>query len=125
VVFRRLWQRRAGGRFSGLGYWFRGVALAFALTVLTMAYAIGHISGCHLNPAVSAGLAPPSDSGLRIAGIHIIAQVLGASRLGHSLPDCQRQGRFQLAGGFAYQRYAAHSPGGSALGRLSSSREVV
>src|ERR1700747_3288643 len=63
--------------FPGLGIGFAGVALAFGLTVLTMAYAIGHISGCHLNPAVSAGLVAARRFPLSELPAYIVAQVLG------------------------------------------------
>jgi len=93
-----------------------GVAFAFGLTVLTMAYAIGHISGCHLNPAVSVGLMvakrfPPSD----LPG-YIVAQVLGAI-VGASTLYVIASGKagFDLAGGFASNGYAEHSPGGYSL----------
>ena len=80
--------------FPQLGIGFAGVALAFGLTVLTMAFAIGHISGCHLNPAVSAGLV----AGKRFPASefipYVVAQVLGGiCRRGHTLRDCQRQAR--------------------------------
>jgi aquaporin Z len=63
--------------FPGLGIGFAGVALAFGLTVLTMAYAIGHISGCHLNPAVSVGLVVGKRFPASELAPYIIAQVLG------------------------------------------------
>src|SRR6202051_3157988 len=63
--------------FPGLGIGFAGVALAFGLTVLTMAYAIGHISGCHLNPAVSVGLVVGKRSPVSELPAYAIAQVLG------------------------------------------------
>jgi len=102
--------------FPGLGIGFAGVALAFGLTVLTMAFAIGHISGCHLNPAVSVGLVvgkrfPASD-----LVPYVIAQVLGGIA-GSSVLYVIASGRegFSLAGGFAANGYAAHSPGGYSM----------
>ena len=102
--------------FPGLGIGFAGVALAFGLTVLTMAFAIGHISGCHLNPAVSVGLVvgkrfPASD-----LVPYVIAQVLGGIA-GSSVLYVIASGKegFSLAGGFAANGYAAHSPGGYSM----------
>jgi aquaporin Z len=63
--------------FPGLGIGFAGVALAFGLTVLTMAFAIGHISGCHLNPAVSVGLVVSKRFNISELPAYVIAQVLG------------------------------------------------
>ena len=99
--------------FPGLGIGFVGVALAFGLTVLTMAYAIGHISGCHLNPAVSLGLW----AGRRFPGSdllpYIVAQVLGAvAAAGALYVIASGKAGFSLAGGFASNGYADHSPGG-------------
>jgi aquaporin Z len=98
--------------FPGLGIGFLGVALAFGLTVLTMAFAIGHISGCHLNPAVSVGLW----AGDRFPGSellpYIAAQVagaIGASAVLYAIASGQTG--FSLAGGFASNGYGAHSPG--------------
>src|SRR6202030_92136 len=65
--------------FPGLGIGFAGVALAFGLTVLTMAYAIGHISGCHLNPAVSVGLVVGKRFSASDLPAYVIAQVTGAA----------------------------------------------
>jgi aquaporin Z len=102
--------------FPGLGIGFLGVALAFGLTVLTMAFAIGHISGCHLNPAISLGLVvgkrfPASDL---IA--YIIAQVVGAiAAAGVLYVIASGKDGFSLAGGFASNGYAEHSPGGHSL----------
>ncbi len=103
--------------FPGLGIGFVGVALAFGLTVLTMAYAIGHISGCHLNPAVSLGLLV----GRRFRGAdfvpYVIAQILGGVA-GSAVLYLIASGKtgFDLSGGFAANGYGAHSPGGYVLG---------
>ncbi|MBZ5542723.1 MAG: aquaporin Z [Acidobacteriia bacterium] len=102
--------------FPGLGIGFLGVAFAFGLTLLTMAFAIGHISGCHLNPAVSVGLWV----GKRFPGSdlipYIIAQVVGAIAAGGVLyVIASGKEGFSLAGGFASNGYAAHSPGGYSL----------
>jgi aquaporin Z len=101
--------------FPGLGIGFAGVALAFGLTVLTMAFAIGHISGCHLNPAVTAGLV----AGKRFpAGEflpYVIAQVLGALAAASVLfVIASGKAGFSL-GNFASNGYAEHSPGGYSL----------
>ena len=102
--------------FPGLGIGFVGVSLAFGLTVLTMAFAIGHVSGCHLNPAVSVGLW----AGGRFPGSdllpYIVAQVAGAV-LAAALLYLVASGRegFDLAGGLASNGYGAHSPGGYSL----------
>jgi aquaporin Z len=103
--------------FPGLGIGFVGVALAFGLTVLTMAYAIGHISGCHLNPAVSFGLwAGKRFPAKKMAG-YIIAQVLGAILAGGVLYlVASGKAGFDVRAGFASNGYAEHSPGGYSLG---------
>lgn len=102
--------------FPELGIGFAGVALAFGLTVLTMAYAIGHISGCHLNPAVSFGLwAGNRFNGKELFG-YIVAQVLGAVVAAFVL-FIIASGKFDFSlGGFAANGYGEHSPGGYALG---------
>jgi aquaporin Z len=103
--------------FPDMGIGFVGVALAFGLTVLTMAYAIGHISGCHLNPAVSFGLwAGKRFKGSELIG-YIIAQVLGAIVAALVLFFiASGKAGFNLSGGFASNGYADHSPGGYSLG---------
>jgi aquaporin Z len=95
-----------------LGIGFIGVALAFGLTVLTMAFAIGHISGCHLNPAVSAGLVAGGRFKASDLGPYIAAQVLGGIA-GAAVLYLIASGKsdFSLAGGFASNGYAEHSPG--------------
>ncbi len=102
--------------FPQLGIGFVGVALAFGLTVLTMAFAIGHISGCHLNPAVSAGLV----AGKRFPASeflpYVVAQVLGGiAGAGVLYVIASGKAGFDLGGGFAANGYAAHSPGAYSL----------
>ena len=103
--------------FPGLGIGFVGVALAFGLTLLTMAFAIGHISGCHLNPAVSFGLwAGKRFAGRELFG-YIIAQLLGAAVAGLVLfvIVSGKAGGYDLSSGFAANGYGDHSPGGYSL----------
>ena len=102
--------------FPNVGIGLLGVALAFGLTVMTMAFAIGHISGCHLNPAVSVGLMvgkrfPASD-----LLPYVIAQVAGGvAGAGVLYLIASGKPGFDLAGGFASNGYAAHSPGGYSM----------
>lgn len=102
--------------FPNLGIGFAGVALAFGLTVLTMAYAIGHISGCHLNPAVSLGLAVGKRFPLRDLPAYTVAQLVGAV-LAAAVLWVIASGRpgFDPVAGFAANGYAEHSPGGYSL----------
>lgn len=102
--------------FPGLGIGFHGVALAFGLTVLTMAYAIGHVSGCHLNPAVSLGLCVSGRFPARELGPYIISQVLGGIA-GAGLLFLIASGKegFTLTGGFASNGFGEHSPGGYSM----------
>ncbi|MDE1173308.1 MAG: aquaporin Z [Parvibaculaceae bacterium] len=104
--------------FPGLGIGFLGVALAFGLTVLTMAFAIGHISGCHLNPAVSVGLAVGGRFPAKDLAPYIIAQVLGgiaASAVIYFIATGKAD--YNLAvNGLAANGYGEHSPGGYSLG---------
>jgi aquaporin Z len=99
-----------------LGIGFVGVSLAFGLTVVTMAYAIGHVSGCHLNPAVSVGLwAGGRFKAADLLG-YIVAQVLGAiAGAGVLYVIASGKTDFSLVGGFASNGYGAHSPGGYGL----------
>ena len=103
--------------FPHLGIGFAGVALAFGLTLLTMAYAIGHISGCHINPAVSFGLWAGGRFPASELAPYIVAQVLGGI-LAASVLYVIASGApgFTLAGGFAANGYGAHSPGGYSMG---------
>jgi len=102
--------------FPEVGIGLAGVSLAFGLTVLTMAYAIGHISGCHLNPAVTVGLWA---GGRHPAGEvlpYIVAQVLGAVAGAFVLlMIASGQPGFDVSGGLASNGYGAHSPGGYSL----------
>lgn len=102
--------------YPELGIGFAGVALAFGLTVLTMAYAVGHISGAHFNPAVSIGLwAGKRFSGKELVP-YIIAQLLGAIAAGAVLyVIASGKEGFSLAGGFASNGYGEHSPDGYSL----------
>jgi aquaporin Z len=102
--------------FPGVGIGLLGVSLAFGLTVLTMAFAIGHISGCHLNPAVSFGLWAGGRFPAKQLLPYIIAQVLGAIVAGGILYlIASGKAGFDLAAGFALNGYGAHSPGGYSL----------
>jgi aquaporin Z len=99
--------------FPALGIGFAGVALAFGLTVLTMAYAIGHISGCHLNPAVSVGLWAGGRFPAGELPGYIIAQVLGAiAGAGILYLIASGHDGFDAAAGFASNGFGDHSPGG-------------
>lgn len=102
--------------FPNLGIGFLGVALAFGLTVLTMVYAIGHISGAHLNPAVSLGLVIGKRFPASEMFAYWIAQVSGAVvAAGVLYVIASGKEGFSLAGGFASNGYADHSPGGYSL----------
>jgi aquaporin Z len=102
--------------FPEVGIGLLGVSLAFGLTVLTMAYAIGHISGCHLNPAVSVGLVVGGRFPARDLAPYVIAQVLGAIAAATVLLFiASGKAGFELAGGLASNGYGAHSPGGYTL----------
>lgn len=102
--------------FPDVGIGFLGVSLAFGLTVLTMAYAIGHISGCHLNPAVSVGLWAGGRFPANQLLPYIVAQVLGAIVAGGVLYlIASGAAGFDVSAGFASNGYAEHSPGGYSL----------
>ena len=102
--------------FPSVGIGLLGVSLAFGLTVLTMAYAIGHVSGCHLNPAVSIGLWAGGRFPARDLGGYIAAQVAGAIAAGGVLYlIASGKPGFALSAGFASNGYGAHSPGGYSL----------
>ena len=102
--------------FPEVGIGLLGVALAFGLTVLTMAYAIGHISGCHLNPAVSIGLWAGGRFPAKSLAPYIVAQVLGGVVAGGVLfVIASGTAGFDVAAGFASNGYGAHSPGGYSL----------
>jgi len=93
-----------------------GVSLAFGLTVLTMAYAIGHISGCHLNPAVSIGLWAGGRFSSKQLLPYIVAQVIGAIAAGAVLYIiASGKAGFDVAAGFASNGYGTHSPGGYSM----------
>src|SRR6185369_2109240 len=102
--------------FPQLGIGFAGVALAFGLTVLTMAYAIGHVSGCHINPAVSVGLWAGGRFKAAELVPYIVAQVLGAIA-GAAVLYAIASGKagFDVHAGFASNGFAEHSPGGYSL----------
>ncbi len=102
--------------FPNVGIGLLGVSLAFGLTVLTMAYAIGHISGCHLIPAVSVGLWAGGRFSAKELMPYIFAQVLGAIAAGGVLYlIASGKAGFDLSAGFASNGYGAHSPGGYSL----------
>ncbi len=102
--------------FPELGIGFAGVALAFGLTVLTMAYAVGPISGGHFNPAVSIGLWAGGRFPAGQLLPYIVSQVLGALAAGAVLyVIASGKADFSVAGGFASNGYGAHSPGGYSM----------
>jgi aquaporin Z len=102
--------------FPSLGIGFVGVAFAFGLTVLTMAYALGHISGCHLNPAVTVGLVTGKRFPISDLLPYVVAQVAGAAA-GAGVLYVIASGKpgFSLDGGFASNGYGLHSPGGYSM----------
>ena len=103
--------------FPTLGIGFVGVSLAFGLTVLTMAFAIGHISGAHLNPAVSIGLVVGKRFDVRDLPAYVLAQCAGAvAASGVLYLIASGKPGFSLSGGFASNGYGLHSPGGYSLG---------
>ena len=102
--------------FPQLGIGFTGVALAFGLTQLTMCYAIGHLSGCHINPAVTFGLTAAGRFPARDLLPYVIAQVLGGIVAGAVLYlIASGKAGFDASAGFASNGYGAHSPGGYSL----------
>lgn len=103
--------------FPEVGIGLHGVSLAFGLTVLTMAFAIGHISGCHLNPAVSVGLCVGGRFPAKDLAPYIVAQVLGAIAAGGVLfvIASGQEGFDAAASGFASNGFGEHSPGGYSM----------
>lgn len=99
--------------YPEVGIGWLGVSLAFGLTVLTMAFAIGHISGCHLNPAVSIGLAIGGRFDPKQLGPYIVAQVIGGLAAGGVLYlIASGKAGFDVSAGFASNGFGEHSPGG-------------
>lgn len=102
--------------FPEVGIGLLGVSLAFGLTVLTMAFAIGHISGCHLNPAVTLGLVAGNRFPAKEALPYIVVQVIGGvAAAGVLYLIASGKAGFSLAGGLASNGYGEHSPGGYSL----------
>ena len=98
--------------YPSLGIGFAGVSLAFGLTVLTMAFAVGHVSGGHFNPAVSVGLLVGGRFSAKDLGPYVVAQVLGGmAGAGLLYLIASGQAGFDMAGGFASNGYGEHSPG--------------
>ena len=112
--------------FPGVGIGLLGVSLAFGLTVLTMAYAIGHVSGCHLNPAVTVGLTCGGRFPAKLVLPYIVAQVIGAIVGAALLYDIASGAPgFNVAAGFAANGYAEHSPGKYGLGACFLAEAVL
>jgi aquaporin Z len=102
--------------FPEVGIGLLGVSLAFGLTVVTMAYAIGHISGCHLNPAVTVGLATAGRFSISEVPGYVIAQLVGAcAAAGILYVIASGASGFDVSQGFAANGYGAHSPGGYSM----------
>ncbi|RIK94418.1 MAG: aquaporin Z [Proteobacteria bacterium] len=112
--------------YPDLGIGFAGVALAFGLTVLTMAYAIGHISGCHLNPAITIGLCAAGRFKAADVAPYIIAQVVGAvlAALVLCYIAAGREG-YDLTQGLASNGFGVHSPGGYGLAAAAVTEGVM
>nr|WP_222423407.1 aquaporin Z [Planctopirus ephydatiae] len=112
AVLGAMFEAQMGGSSVNMGIGHVGVALAFGLTVLSMAFAIGHISGCHLNPAVSAGLVAGGRFPLKDLFPYVISQVVGGLA-GAAVLYVIASGKdgFSLSGGFASNGYGEHSPG--------------
>ncbi len=104
-----------GGTDSNLGIGLLGVALAFGLTVLTMAFAIGHISGCHLNPAVTIGLVVGGRHPAKEAPPYIVAQLIGGIAAAGALYVIATGKAGAEIGGFAANGFGEHSPGGYSM----------
>ncbi|MBI4891607.1 MAG: aquaporin Z [Acidobacteria bacterium] len=112
--------------FPQVGIGLLGVSFAFGLTVLTMAYAIGHISGCHLNPAVSVGLMVAKRFPAKDLPAYVVSQCAGAVCAAATLwVIASGKAGFDLAGGFASNGYGAHSPGGYSLGACLTAEVVL
>ena len=102
--------------FPHVGIGLLGVSLAFGLTVMTMAYAIGHVSGCHLNPAVSVGLVAGGRFAAKDLPLYVAAQVAGGlAGAGVLYLIASGNQSFSLAGGFASNGFGDHSPGGYSM----------
>lgn len=114
-----------GGSDSNLGIGLAGVALAFGLTVLTMAFAIGHISGCHLNPAVTLGLVAGGRHPAKEAVPYIVAQTLGAIGAAGVLYAIATGRADADIGSFAANGFGAHSPGGYGLAAAALTEFVL
>ena len=113
-------------KFPNTGVGILGVALAFGLSLLTMAYAIGHISGCHINPAVSVGMAAARRLPLADLPAYIIAQIAGGiAAAGVLYGIASGAAGFTLADGFASNGYGLHSPGGYTLGACALTEVVL
>lgn len=112
--------------FPDVGIGLLGVSFAFGLTVLTMAYTIGHISGCHLNPAVSLGLALAGRFDKKQLLPYMGAQVLGgAVGAGILFVIASGQAGFDASAGFASNGYGEHSPGSYSLGSVITAEVVL
>jgi aquaporin Z len=112
--------------FPGLGIGFLGVSLAFGLTVLTMAYAIGHISGCHLNPAVTIGLVVCKRHPASEIIPYVLAQLAGAViAAGALFIIASGKPGFDVSAGFASNGYGDHSPGGYSLAACLTAEIVL
>ena len=112
--------------FPGVGIGLHGVSVAFGLTVLTMAYAIGHVSGCHLNPAVTVGLVTAKRFPASELPAYVIAQVVGAvAGAGVLYLIASGKTGFTLTSGFAANGYGEHSPGGYTLAAALAAEIVM